>query len=105
VTPFSVGDIYNGGAPFLGKLDHLRVYAGPAPATDFTPDAAPASDANTLLLLTMDSIEGGEAISSARFATPVLPMPDSLSHGHARIRNATAARGTVARLAIEELAR
>ena len=55
VTPFSVGDVSNGGEPFTGTIDSPFVTAAAAPDGDYTaPTTAPAAGAATLLLLPLD---------------------------------------------------
>ena len=55
-TPFSIGDVSNGGAPFDGTIDSPWVRAAAAPDGDYEPaSSAPSADAATLLLLPLDA--------------------------------------------------
>ena len=54
-TPFSVGDVSNGGQPFEGTIDSPFVTATAAPDGDYpAPSSAPTATSSTLLLLPLD---------------------------------------------------
>jgi hypothetical protein len=55
-TPFSIGDVSNGGEPFDGTIDSPWVTAAPPTPGDYDPaPSAPSAGAATLLLLPLDS--------------------------------------------------
>jgi hypothetical protein len=100
VTPFSVGNVSNGGSDtqFRGLIDGVRIRSNTAtPGTNFTVPTSPASsDSATELLLQFNTVSTGSGINSVEVATPWLPAPYSgLLAVKGRARNATGARGTV----------
>lgn len=77
-TPFSVGDVADGGAPFRGAIDSPWVLAVPAPRGDVYPPERPVPGPLTELLLPLDPAPGAPTPTPTSTPTPTpTPTPTS----------------------------